>query len=544
MFAFENLKTLTKLAILVGLSAAATIFLLILVINDQRDQMYQDRQATLSAEVDTVTSILRYHQNLANSGVMSVSEAQDIAKAIVNSLRFANDEYFFIFEKDDLILIEHPFLPELIDKTVDHIKDDQGQAIFISMQQVIETTNKGVIHYVWPKPGESKPEPKITFVNSFEPWNWVVGTGVYVDDIEAEFLSKITTVLTQFLVIMLIVGILAWTIAKQISRPLTILAETMDIIGNEKDLVTRSTINNKSETGIISSALNMLLEQFQSSCKGIIESSSQLTVESENLATNASETHHAIENQTAQIEQIATAVNEMSATVEEVAQNTEQAHSQTRTVDEHAKQGNEILTRTVTQITDLAEEVENIAKTISVLQAEAQGIGDIVGVITSIADQTNLLALNAAIEAARAGEQGRGFAVVADEVRSLASKTQESTEEIRAKIEGLQSGTQNAFNRMQSGQQQAHQSKEQMHNVIHAFEGIASAVGDLMEMITQIATAATQQSSVAEEINRNISEVNNAAMHTNEQANQIKEISDAVSQQAQELNVITLSFKV
>jgi methyl-accepting chemotaxis protein len=213
-------------------------------------------------------------------------------------------------------------------------------------------------------------------------------------------------------------------------------------------------------------------------------------------------------------------------------------------VDEHAKQGNEILTRTVTQITDLAEEVENIAKTISDLQAEAQGIGDIVGVITSIADQTNLLALNAAIEAARAGEQGRGFAVVADEVRSLASKTQESTEEIRAKIEGLQSGTQNAFNRMQSGQQQAHQSKEQMHNVIHAFEGIASAVGDLMEMITQIATAATQQSSVAEEINRNISEVNNAAMHTNEQANQIKEISDAVSQQAQELNVITLSFKV
>jgi methyl-accepting chemotaxis protein len=544
MFAFQNLKTLTKLAILVGLSAAATIFLLILVINGQRDQMYQDRQATLSAEVDTVTSILRYHQNLANSGVMSDVEAQNTAKAIINSLRFANDEYFFIFEKDDLILIEHPFLPELIGKTVDHIKDDQGQAIFISMQRVIETTNKGVTHYVWPKPGESTPEPKITFVNSFEPWNWVVGTGVYVDDIEAEFLSKITAVLTQFLIIMLIVGILAWTIAKQISRPLTLLAETMNIIGNEKDLVTRSTINNKSETGIISSALNMLLEQFQSSCKGIIESSSQLTVESENLATNASETHHAIENQTAQIEQIATAVNEMSATVEEVAQNTEQAHSQTRTVDEHAKQGNEILTRTVTQITDLAEEVENIAKTISDLQAEAQGIGDIVGVITSIADQTNLLALNAAIEAARAGEQGRGFAVVADEVRSLASKTQESTEEIRAKIEGLQSGTQNAFNRMQSGQQQAHQSKEQMHNVIHAFEGIASAVGDLMEMITQIATAATQQSSVAEEINRNISEVNNAAMHTNEQANQIKEISDAVSQQAQELNVITLSFKV
>lgn len=540
MNAFSNLKTLNKLAVLMGFVIFAMFIMFVLVLDGMHTRMFNDRTLAVRSETQTAMSIALFYHSRSESGEMSLLEAQTEALNTINAMRYSGNEYFFVFHHDDLTLLAHPFLLELIGSDVSTIKDESGLAIFPAMKRAIQTD--GIVNYIWPKPGSDQAEPKITVAGYFPEWNWIIGTGVYVDDIEDAFSEIVIVIVGQFMAVLFIVTALTWVIASNVSRPLVSLSRLIARIGEDKDLRLRSDIQNTSETGTIAGSVNGLLEQFQSSIKAITDSSEQLTVESENLAASAHDTHIAIEEQTLQIELIATAMNEMSATVEEVAQNTETANSQTHVVDEHAQQGMQTLTETVTQVSSLADEVELIGEAINELQQEAQGIGDIVGVITSIADQTNLLALNAAIEAARAGEQGRGFAVVADEVRSLASKTQESTEEIRAKIESLQSGTQNAFNKMTQGQAKARNSEEKMQAVNHAFEGIAKTVTELAQMISQIATAATQQSSVAEEINRNITEVNNAAITTNEQASHIRESSDVVSNQAQEMNVIAQTF--
>lgn len=252
--------------------------------------------------------------------------------------------------------------------------------------------------------------------------------------------------------------------------------------------------------------------------KDLAQSANQLAAASEQMAATSEQASENVNRQHSETEQVATAMNEMTATVHEVARSAAAAASAAQEADRQAGHGSNVVREVGTAIQDLANKVEETASAIGALEADSERIGTVVDVIRGIAEQTNLLALNAAIEAARAGEQGRGFAVVADEVRSLAQRTQQSTAEIRKMVEELQTGAKAAVGAMQAGQTSASRAVERANSAGNALREITRAVTIIHDMNTQIASAAEEQGAVAEEVNRNVTTLSDIAMQSAQHA--------------------------
>lgn len=278
--------------------------------------------------------------------------------------------------------------------------------------------------------------------------------------------------------------------------------------------------------------------------KEILGSSGQLAAAAEELSAITEQSNNGVMRQQGEIEQVATAMNEMSATVTEVSKNAANAASAAQDADDQAKNGCEIVNTTVQTINNLASEVENTSEVIENLKGDSISIGAVLDVIRDIAEQTNLLALNAAIEAARAGEQGRGFAVVADEVRTLASRTQQSTREINDMIEKLQNGANQAVSVMEMGRAKAEESVEQAAKAGEALQTITGVVDNIKSMNMQIASAAEEQSATAEEINRNIVNISEVAQETAGGSQQTASASDELARLASDLQSQVVKFKI
>jgi methyl-accepting chemotaxis protein len=251
-----------------------------------------------------------------------------------------------------------------------------------------------------------------------------------------------------------------------------------------------------------------------------------------------------VERQRSETDQVATAINQMTATVQEVASNATNAAASANSADNNAKVGKEVVAATSDAISRLADEVENATNVIKGVEQDSASIGSVLDVIKGIAEQTNLLALNAAIEAARAGEQGRGFAVVADEVRSLASRTQESTQEIEEMIAKLQTGSKNAVGVMEQSREQAQAGVEQAREAAEALESITGAVATINDLNTQIASAAEEQSAVSEEINRSVVSISQISEETATGAEQTTSSANDLSKLAGDLQGLVSQFRV
>jgi methyl-accepting chemotaxis protein len=270
----------------------------------------------------------------------------------------------------------------------------------------------------------------------------------------------------------------------------------------------------------------------------------QLNTATQNMASISKETVTGVLKQQAETDQVATAMNEMTASVQEVARTASNAADAARNADNEAKAGKKVVLQTMQSIDSLAGEVEKAAETISSLEADINNIGAIIDVIRGITEQTNLLALNAAIEAARAGEHGRGFAVVADEVRTLASRTQSSTHEIEEMIERLQIGAREAVKVMNDSREKARTSVESAESAGAALDTITAMISTMDEMSAQISSAANEQSSVAEDINRGIVEISQIADHTAQGAQETSGAVDTLSGLSAQLREASGKFKI
>ena len=333
------------------------------------------------------------------------------------------------------------------------------------------------------------------------------------DQLDSRYTSLLQ--LRQMMIAMcVIVGLLLLYAFSSIYRALRIAIDSLLGVTRrlaDGDLSARVQVVSKDEVADIGNGLNLMAEAFSSSISHMDRTSYELSDVAARLGTSIGLAKQSMNAQQAETEQVATAINEMTASVADVAQNTEGAASAADEANTASRNGLRIMHQAHTTIQALADEVEVSAQKVQALALHSQSIGGVIQVISTIADQTNLLALNAAIEAARAGEQGRGFAVVADEVRTLASRTQASTEEIRSIIQQLQSATDAAVQQMQAGQHKAQACISAASEASGSLSSISEGVERIVEMNTQIASAAVQQHAVSEDINRNVMEIRNSS---------------------------------
>ncbi|KRP64966.1 methyl-accepting chemotaxis protein [Pseudomonas orientalis] len=339
--------------------------------------------------------------------------------------------------------------------------------------------------------------------------------------------------------------LLIWLTATGVTRPINSVAAMLkDIASGDGDLTQRLAYSKKDELGELVNWFNRFLDKLQPTIAQIKQSITEARGTADQSSAIARQTSEGMQVQFREIDQVATASNEMSATAHDVANSASNAASAARGADQSAREGMSIIEQSTRDITSLAEEVSKAVGEVEELAVNSEQIGSVLEVIRSIAEQTNLLALNAAIEAARAGESGRGFAVVADEVRNLAKRTQDSVEEIRQVIERIQSGTRGVVATMHSSQQQAQSNAGQIHEAVKALGKISDAVTVISDMNLQIASAAEEQSAVAEEVNRNVSAIRTVTETLTGQATESAAISSQLNALASQQMKLMDQFRV
>ncbi|WP_421864428.1 methyl-accepting chemotaxis protein [Motiliproteus sp.] len=364
---------------------------------------------------------------------------------------------------------------------------------------------------------------------------------------EEAYQDSLGVITSEIIVILLatLLGVVLFVVISRriIVKPTSILTDNLAQMA-QGDFSSPTSYQSNDEIGQLADSARRVQTNMTDVLASLKHAADEASNASINLADTSSCAHEVVNEQQSQTEQVATAMNEMAATVQEVAQSAQTAADSAREADEQARAGHTVVQGTIESINSLATEVERASSVIEALAQDSNSIGSILDVIRGIAEQTNLLALNAAIEAARAGEQGRGFAVVADEVRSLAQRTQESTEEIQQMIEKLQSGAVDAVSVMEAGKTQAQQSVASAAETGEALGAIEQAVSAINDMNLHIASAAEEQSSVAEEINRNVVAISHSTEVTVENSSRIEAVSQQVAQLASEFQQITAKFKV
>ncbi len=513
MNSLRNISIHARLWVILSASVICVLLTQLQAMKHVYDTISNAKQQAVKQQVDSAYSLIEHYYQLSQQGMVA-AEAQTQAKEAIRELRYSGNEYFWINDSAPIV-IAHGAKSELEGKNVNDIQDANGLYLFREIVKAAKSKPEGnYVHYYWPKAGSSDPVSKVSYVKQFKPWDWIVGTGVYTDDIMTSFWHSTTGLnITSFIFIVLLVAVII-LISNSIRHPLQVITQAMGgIARGEGDLTERLPTKGQDEVTNIAQSFNTFIGQIHkvvSESKTASELLAQLTRE---IATVSSETHRLTNDQLQQTDLAATSSNEMSQTIHEVAGNAERAAAAAREADDNARRGMKTMQTMQQSIGSLAADIQSSCEVIQGLQSETDAIGSVLDVIHSIAEQTNLLALNAAIEAARAGEQGRGFAVVADEVRTLASRTQESTEEINKMISRLQDQAASAVHSMEENVKNSESTSVTSQQALDAISTISTAVSTITKMNLSIASAVEEQSAAANEISGNVVRIAESSGH-------------------------------
>mgnify|MGYP006186151827 FL=1 len=510
-----------------------------------REKLIGERKTQIKEATQIAAGIVQYQLSLKEQG--NVNQA-------LRDIRFGSSGYFFIYDSQGKNLF-HAVMPNLEGQNKIDMTDPRGTKIIVGLLNAAKNGD-GNFSFYFQKPNTNEQIEKIGYSMMIPGTDWMLGTGAYIDDIDAvvedyratateQMMSKSLGVLLIALILAAITAAVILLTAHRMVTPIKNMADNLnDIAKGEGDLTKRLTVTGEDEIAQLGRSFNLFVDKLQTIIGDVANATAKVKSAANAIHDQTKVMSSQLISHNNETDQVVTAITEMSATASEVAQNTTQVAEATHAATGDVANAQRCVDASLEEISALMAQINNAASNIQSLSEQSKKINSVLSVIGGIAEQTNLLALNAAIEAARAGEQGRGFAVVADEVRSLASRTQSSTLEINEMLSELHKLVALAVKTMEDSQQSCVRSVDSSRAISDSLGSVTSAVTAINDMSTQIATAATEQSSVTEEINRNvfaIQEIVNELLHSSEDA---ARVSQTVSQEGTNLGKLVGQFKI
>jgi methyl-accepting chemotaxis protein len=484
-------------------------------VEQTRQRLLSDAKATLQSYVAVAMTTIKPLYDAAPAG-------DDAARAhvvkLLSGITYGKDGYFYGYDSNTVRLFKANS-PEGVGQSFKDNRDPNG--VYVN-RDLVKVAKDGThyLQYSSALPGNTKVlVPKLGYTEYLPKWDMVIGTSVNLDGIEAEVAlveaqvhermqGVVLSIVGIAVVVLLIIAAVGMLVANTILRPLHLMKANLDdIAAGEGDLTRRLAISSRDELGDLAGSFNRFVDKIHGLVRQITEMTSQLTGLVTQVSDQAHRSEQAMERQRHETDQVATAINEMSSAAQEVARSAQGAAVAAQQTDQEGQAAKRVVDGSIKQIHALVSDIRNSGTSLDSLQKDVLSIVSVLSVIRSIAEQTNLLALNAAIEAARAGEAGRGFAVVADEVRALASRTQQSTQEIQGMIDRLQKGTQSAVEAMRRSSDAGDGTSAQANEAGASLDTMAQLIGTINSMNAQIASAAEEQTAVAEEINRSVHQI-------------------------------------
>ena len=527
---------LQRLMMMLLIAALGTVCFASFSIKEQYSNLIEQKWLQIDGQLSNVLSVIDVYRQDVGKGRLSEDDAKKAAADLINKTRFSGSGYFIVIDDKNQILA-HGENASLIGTSALNFTLPNGGNPLATMLPLARAQSKTTLEYPIADPMTRAIEDKLAQASYYPQWGWTVITGAYLSDVK----TSLQSIIIDYLIIMCLISVPIFAFFLVLNRSITSpLNDAIDALENiaqgEGDLSQRISTQGKDEIAHLARAFNLFAQKIGDMVGQLQPLGQALDTDAKQLLIAVEESNQSTDHIHRETSSVATAINQMLSTTHEMASNTQQAADAANSVKDQAQQSQIVIDNTVNNTEKLVAELKASEVITQKLAVASQQIGNILDVIRSIAEQTNLLALNAAIEAARAGTHGRGFAVVADEVRALATRTQDSTNEIQKIISEIQSGVSSVMNSNNQTQRQSDELQAQAYEAGKAMAAILQLIAHISDMNTQLASATEEQSLVTEEINRNIcniselTEVSVKANETNRHAAQsLQDISRGMS---------------